>query len=91
MAANPITDEGLEAFCRRRLLDLSWWQKDLLFRLDDAALSAWAGDRKAARQARDEPTIDADKQIAVGDAKGLKAMLGSFAKRRNRAPPKPPT
>jgi hypothetical protein len=97
MAANPLTDEGLEAYCRRRLLSLSWWQKGLIFDLDDAALGAWNGDRKReaderarnVRGGRPAPgetiEIPGDKQIPINDGKRLKSMLSSLARRRGRS------
>lgn len=79
MSVNPLTDLDLEAYCRRRLLRLTSWQKDLLFRLDDAAIGAWNGRRREAAAAQQAARDEAPVQIPASDTKTLKGMFRGLA------------
>lgn len=70
MAANPITEEALEAYCRRRLVDLSVWEGDLLIRLDDAVLAIWAQQAKAPAKGQ-----EMTEEIPVTDTAGVRGIF----------------
>jgi hypothetical protein len=80
MAANPITFADIEAFQRLTLTDLSAWEVDVICQLDDAVMSAWAGEVKKAK-----PKADAPAAIPVGDTKSMKAMFRGLAARKRLA------
>lgn len=67
MAANPLTETELAAYCRRRAVYLTIWESDLLFRVDDAVLSVWAAEAKANKPGG-EP-------VPVTDTAGVRAVF----------------
>lgn len=74
MAANPICDLALEAFCRRKLMVMSSWEKDLIFRLDDAVRAAVdAGKPTTTPASAQEPA-----EIPVSDVKSVKGFFRSL-------------
>ena len=83
MDINPISDLDLEAFCRRRLLALTSWQKDLLFQLDDAAMAAFRGDRRDERERARRKAEGTDALIPVSNVKGLKGLFRGLALRKD--------
>ena len=83
MAANPITFADIEAFQRLTLTDLSAWEVDVICQLDNAVLSAWAGEVKKARPAA-EP---AKAEIPINDTKSMKALFRGLATRKRKTTP----
>jgi hypothetical protein len=81
MAANPLTDEALEAYERRALVGFSAWEKDLIFRVDDAVLAVWAEQTKTGAPAEVEAPID-DPGAVRGLLSGIRERMaaGSPAK-----------
>lgn len=77
MAANPLTNLELEAFCRLRGLALRRWEVETIFRLDDAVLALMAKRRPSAQ---DEPAM-----VPMSDTAGVRAVLkGALARARAR-------
>ena len=68
MAANPITEHDLAAYCRRRHIPLSIWEGDLIFRVDDAVLAVWAEQAKTTSASNGQP-------VPISDAAGVRALL----------------
>lgn len=80
MAANPITFADIEAFQRLTLTGLSAWEVDVICQLDDAVLSAWAGEVKKAK-----PTAEPAKaEVPVSDTKSMKALFRGLATRKRK-------
>lgn len=75
MSANPLTYAELEAFERKALVRFTAWEADLLMRVDDAVLAAWAGERPAPKPAQGEP-------VEVSDPQNVKALFRGLATRK---------
>lgn len=73
MAANPICDLALEAFCRRKLMRMSSWEKDLIFRLDDTILNAWAA--ATTKPPPNTPSAQEPTEIPASDVKSVKGFF----------------
>lgn len=80
MAANPLTWQELDAFCRRSRIDLTAWEADLIFRLDDVVLGVFAKSRPASNPKTVEPA-----QIPVDNVGGLKGLFRGLAVRKAAA------
>ncbi|MBP8062385.1 MAG: hypothetical protein KAY29_00805 [Brevundimonas sp.] len=80
MAANPISYQELDAFCRARLVELTAWEAGLLMRLDDAVLAIWAE-----KSAKTKPTGAAPEPIPVSDTGSVRALLMDLAERKAKA------
>jgi hypothetical protein len=76
MASNPLTHMELEAFCRLRLVHLTAWEVDVLFRVDDAVQGVWAAEAKR------KSGGGADNEIPASDVKGIKAMFQGLKARK---------
>ena len=73
MAANPITETELEAYCRRRHIVKSVWEGDLLMRLDDAVMAIWAEKAGKGGSVEVEARID--------DPRAVRGLLSSIRER----------
>lgn len=73
MAANPITETELEAYCRRRHIVKSVWEGDLLMRLDDAVMAIWAEKAGKGGSVEVEARID--------DPTAVRGLLSSIRER----------
>lgn len=77
MAANPLTYSELEAFERKALVRFTAWETDLLMRVDDVVLAAWAGEQGAATNT---PTVANDvEEYPAHDVANIRAMVRSRA------------
>lgn len=73
MAANPITEQELAAYCRRRHVPLSIWEGDLILKVDDAVLAVWAEQTKTTSANSGQP-------VPISDTAGVRALFRSRAK-----------
>jgi hypothetical protein len=76
MAANPLSCLEIETFARRRHIELSTWEFDLICRLDDAVLAVWRGDGPKSRPAAKAATPNA---IPVTDTGGIRGLFRGIA------------
>lgn len=81
MERNAISIEAVAAYYRRRLIDLSVWEFDLVCALDDAVMGVWANAKPP--RAADEPV-----DVPVDNPKGIGALLRNIAARKTRKPEK---
>lgn len=80
MTANPLTDLDLEAFCRRKLLVLTSWEKDVIFSLDDTVLSVW---REKSADTPSAPTDTASKPIPLENGRAVSDFFSVLAIKQN--------
>lgn len=81
MAANPITYEAIDAFCRRTCMALSAWETDLIVRMDDAILAIIA-EQTAKPPASDAGGTGGDSQIPVSNGRGIRDLFRGIARRK---------
>lgn len=72
MGANPISFLELEAYERKSLIDFTAFETDLLMRVDDAVLGAWAGERPASGKPESS-------SIPSDDAQGVRSLFRGIA------------
>lgn len=84
MAANPLTYTELEAYERKALVKFTAFETDLLMRVDDAVMAAWAGDRP-------KPNTKEPAAIPASDTSAVRAIFRGLAtqKRLEREAKKP--
>lgn len=78
MAANPISYQELEAFCRSRLVTLSAWEIELLMRLDDTVLAIWAEKSAKTTAGQGDP-------IPVTNTEGVRGLFQDLKARKAAA------
>lgn len=76
MASNPLTYTELEAFERKSLISFTVWETEVLMRIDDAVLAAWAGEERRA-------TANGPGEFGypIDDVAGIRTMVKATAAR----------
>jgi len=82
MDVNPISYQEIKAFSEQMGLGIDPWETRILRRMDDAALEARAGDRKAAVPSQ-PTTSDNRPMIPMSDVKGVRGLLRGLAVKKD--------
>lgn len=79
MAANPITFQEIEAYCRLSLVVMTPWEVSTLRRMDDAMLGVVSKRSPANRKPGAEPEAE---PVSVKDGTGMKALFRRMARKK---------